>query len=361
MVFIKNLFTPYVEFIKFFSGYVKSRLMGWGGRFERVKDIVVAILVVKRGKYSQSFLNTSFFLMVGAILIAGPIIIENNPFIAHYFSEEDPIAPSVLATDIYSLSFRTDISEKPRAEIRDYTVKPGDTLASIAEQFNISVDSIKWENNLKNDTIKPGDTLRILPVTGVAHKVKSGESIYTIAKRYDVDAQAIVNFPFNEFADADTFAITTGQTLIVPGGVPPQEKAKPGYAPQRVTIVAGQPGSGNFIWPTSGSVSQYPVYYHMALDIANRSLPGVVASDTGTVSYAGCISWGYGCHVIIDHGNGFQTLYGHLSRIDVSAGQGVGQGQTIGRVGSTGRSTGPHLHFEIRRGGALQNPLSYLQ
>ncbi|MBP6884962.1 MAG: M23 family metallopeptidase, partial [Candidatus Pacebacteria bacterium] len=87
----------------------------------------------------------------------------------------------------------------------------------------------------------------------------------------------------------------------------------------------------------------------------------VIASDTGTVSFSGCLGYGYGCHVIIDHGNGFQTLYGHLSRIDVNAGQNVGQGEKIGTLGSTGRSTGPHLHFEIRKGGVLQNPLGYLQ
>jgi murein DD-endopeptidase MepM/ murein hydrolase activator NlpD len=99
----------------------------------------------------------------------------------------------------------------------------------------------------------------------------------------------------------------------------------------------------------------------MALDIASNALPPVLASDTGTVTFAGCIDWGYGCHVMIDHGNGFQTLYGHLSQISVSAGQVVSQGQQVGVMGSTGRSTGPHLHFEIRSGGVLQNPQGYLK
>jgi murein DD-endopeptidase MepM/ murein hydrolase activator NlpD len=363
MISEKTFAGELAEFIRFLAGYIKLRLHGWGTSFEHIKDIIVAFLVVKRGKYSQSFLNTSFFLLVGAILVAGPIIIENNPFIADYFQNQEASTQSVLATDLSDLSVQTTISNKPRAEIREYKVKSGDTLASIADQFDISVDSIKWENNLKGNTIKPGQTVRILPVSGVAHKVKSGESIYSIAKRYGVDAQAIVNFPFNEFEDLDTFALNVGQTLIVPGGTPPAEKPTlvRGKAPQRVNIVAGQPGSGRFIWPTTGSVSQYPVYYHMALDIANRSLPPIIASDTGTVSFSGCVGYGYGCHVIIDHGNGFQTLYGHMSRIDVNAGQNVSQGQQIGILGSTGRSTGPHLHFEIRKGGVLQNPLGYLQ
>lgn len=363
MISEKTFARELAEFIRFLAGYIKLRLHGWGTNFEHIKDIIVAFLVVKRGKYSQSFLNTSFFLLVGATLIAGPIIIENNPFISDYFQDQEGSVQSVLATDLSDLSVQTTISNKPRAEIREYKVKAGDTLASIADQFDVSVDSLKWENNLKGDTIKPGQTVRVLPVSGVAHKVKSGESIYSIAKRYGVDAQAIVNFPFNEFEDLDTFALSTGQTLIVPGGTPPQEKPTivRGKAPQRVNIVAGQPGSGRFIWPTTGNISQYPVYYHMALDIANRSLPPVIASDTGTVSFSGCLGYGYGCHVIIDHGNGFQTLYGHLSRIDVNAGQNVGQGEKIGTLGSTGRSTGPHLHFEIRKGGVLQNPLGYLQ
>ncbi|KXK07724.1 MAG: Murein DD-endopeptidase MepM [Microgenomates bacterium OLB22] len=239
--------------------------------------------------------------------------------------------------------------------------KSGETLASLANTYEVSVDSIKWASNLKSDTIRPGDTLTIPPVSGVVHTVKAGESIYTIAKRYGTSAQAIVNYPFNDFEDLDTFALKSGQLLIVPDGVPPQEKRPIARGPQFNQISGGQQGSGTFIWPTSGGVSQYPIWYHMALDIANRSLPPVLASDTGSVSYAGCISGGYGCHIIIAHGNGFSTLYGHLSRIDVSVGQGVGRGQTIGQMGSTGRSTGPHLHFEIRKNGALQNPLGYLK
>ncbi len=358
----KHTFREVMAFFRFFKSYLSSRLRGGGIRFEKIKDVIVALLVVKRGKYSSSFLNTSFFLLVAATLIAGPIIVENNPFISGYFADENVIATQqVLASDVYSLSFQTQFSHKPRANIEEYEVQPGDTLASIAGKFDIDVDSIKWQNDLKGDTIKPGETLEILPVPGIAHRVKSGESIYSIAKRYKVDAQNIVNFPFNDFEDLDTFALNVGQVLIVPGGVPPQAAPVVRQTPSTANVVAGASGVGRFIWPTSGSISQYPVGYHMALDIANKALPGVIASDGGTVVFSGCVGWGYGCHVIIDHGNGFSTLYAHLSSISVSAGQVVGQGAGIGRVGSTGRSTGPHLHFEVRKGGVLQNPLGYLQ
>jgi murein DD-endopeptidase MepM/ murein hydrolase activator NlpD len=149
--------------------------------------------------------------------------------------------------------------------------------------------------------------------------------------------------------------------LYVPDGI--IEEAQPKYAakPQTAPVVAGIKGSSNFIWPTSGTITQYPIWYHMALDIANNAMPPVIASDTGTVTYAGCVAYDYGCHVIIDHGNGYQTLYGHLSFIGVHAGQVVNQGEQIGIMGSTGRSTVTHLHFEIRSGGTLLNPLNFLK
>lgn len=354
-----SLLQEFLAYIRFLKQYFLSRLFYFYSNFEKLKDLIVAILVVKRGKYSQSFLNTSFFLLISAALIGGPAIAENNPFIADYLSQSDQ-SQTVLETDIYSLPIDTTISQKPRDSVIEYEVKGGDTLASIGKKFDVTAESIQWASGLKNATIKPGQKIKIPPVTGVVHKVNSGESIYSIAKRYDTDPQKIANWVFNEFADTDTFALTVGQTLYVPDGTPPQEKpAVPrGRAP---AIAVGSPGTGSFIWPTSGSISQYPVWYHMAVDIASRALPPVLAADTGTVTYASCVRGGYGCHVRINHANGYETLYAHLSQINVSQGQGVSRGVTIGKVGSTGRSTGPHLHFEVRSGGKLLNPLSFLK
>jgi murein DD-endopeptidase MepM/ murein hydrolase activator NlpD len=356
--FVQELF----QFFQFLFSYVKSRLTIFGINFEKTKDIIVSFLVVKRGKYSQSFLNTSFFLLVSAAIIGGPVIAENNPFIANYLSQKEPPAESVLATDIYELPFKTIISQKPRDTIIDYKVEGGDTLASIAKKFDVSIDTIKWANPAtagKTELIKPGQILKIPPVTGVVHKVASGDNIYSIAKKYKTDAQKIVNFPFNDFADLDTFALTSGQILYVPDGVIEEEKQ---IAPKFIAqIQAGVRGSSNFVWPTSGSITQYPIWYHMAVDIANNAAPTVLAADTGTVNYAGCVNYSYGCHIIIDHGNGYQSLYGHLSQIDVSPGQVVTQGVKIGQMGSTGRSSGTHLHFEIRSGGGLVNPLNFLK
>ncbi|PJC82256.1 hypothetical protein CO007_00430 [Candidatus Roizmanbacteria bacterium CG_4_8_14_3_um_filter_36_10] len=347
-------------FLVFLKDYFKSRFFNFGHGFEKIKDLIVAFLITKRGKYSQSFLNTSFFLLVASALIGGPIIAENNPFNSGIEIDGSRYQAEEVSYNPYEGSLRTVISVKPRDSIVNYSVVGDDTLASIAKKFNISVDTIKWTNNLKTDTIKPGQSLKIPPVTGVVHKVVSGETIYTIAKKYSTDAQKIVNFPFNDFTDLDSFGLTAGQTLYVPDGVIEEEQPR---VSQRflAQIQAGVRGSSNFIWPTSGMITQYPVWYHMALDIANSSGPAVIAADSGTVIFVGCVRYGYGCHVIIDHNNGYQTLYGHLSSYSVEAGDSVSQGNQIGVMGSTGMSTGTHLHFEVRSGGTLLNPLNFLK
>lgn len=349
-----------ILFITFLKNYFRSRLINFGQGFERFKDLVVAFLIAKRGRYSQSFLNTSFFFLAVSTLIAGPIIAENNPFIGGFNNQNNQIVINEVAYSPYDQSLETVISDKPRSGLENYTVRTGDTLASIAKRFDISVETIKWANNLKSDVIKPGQILKIPPITGVVHKVVSGETVYSIAKKYHTNPQNIVNFPFNEFTDLDTFGLTVGQILFVPDGVI-EEEAKPVAPRYLAQVESGVRGSSTFIWPTSGVITQYPVWYHMALDIANPGAPAILASDGGTVTFAECYPYGYGCHIIIDHGNGYQTLYAHLSKINVSVGQGVSQGQVIGIMGSTGRSTGTHLHFEIRSGGQLLNPLNFLR
>lgn len=349
------------EFVVFLKDYSKTRFINFGRQFENFKDIIVALLVAKRGKYSFHFLNSSFLVLAAAVLIGGPTIAENNPFINSLQQNNGTYQAGVVSYNPYENSLSTIISSKPRDKIVDYEVKGGDTLASIADKFDVSVDTIKWANNLKTEIIKPGEILKVPPITGVVHKVVSGDNVYSIAKKYSTDAQKIVNFPFNDFADLETFALNAGQTLYVPDGVIEEEKPK--YIAQRTVtqIQAGVKGTSNFIWPTSGGISQYPVWYHMALDIENASAPSILAADTGTVTYAGCLNWGYGCHIIVDHANGYQSLYAHMSSLGVTVGQAVTQGQNIGQMGSTGRSTGTHLHFEVRSGGTLLNPLNFLK
>lgn len=298
--------------------------------------------------------------------------------IAPYLADTYPIFVSQASTDLSSAEntkqsiivgenvFDTQFSEKPRSEVITYTVQKGDTISTVANKFKVSVDTIKWENDLSSDSITVGDTLRILPVTGMAHKVSSGDTVYTIAKKYDTEAQKIVDFPFNDFANPETFSLVEGQIVIVPDGVKPA--AQPVYQQQRrQTYIAQGPvttSASGFTWPLRGGVSQFASWYHMALDITSPVGTPIVAAHNGRVSVVSVGGWdsGYGTNVWVTAPDGTESHYAHLSSVNVSAGQNVVGGQTIvGWVGMTGRTTGPHLHFEIRRGGVLVNPMSYLQ
>lgn len=348
--------------LQFLARYCQKKGHIFGHHFEEYKDVVVSFLMVKRGKYSRPFINLSLFLLIIVGIMVAPVVTSTYPTSA---SEDlsDFASPSALVSSLSQedFSMSTEISNKPRNKVITYIVQNGDTLSSIAEKFGVTSDTIKWANNLTNDKIVVDSPLKIPPVTGVVHKVKQGETIYSIAKRYDTDAQKIVNYPFNDYTDLDTFALAVGQTLIVPDGVPPEEKPAVPHVTTSPQYLAGS-GTGQFIWPTTGAITQYPVWYHMALDVANREAPNVFAADSGVVVLAEKLRYGYGWHVIVDHGNGYQTLYAHLQRIDVGVGDKVTKGSTtIGRMGSTGRSTGTHLHFEVRKGGVPLNPLSFLK
>ena len=339
--------------------YLKNKFFNFFHLFEEAKSGVAAGLYKQRGRFVRPFVHSGMaFLLLGGITL-GPILISEN--FSNPWENELP-SSTVLSTAMAETGTSTLISQKPRAETIEYEVKPGDTVSTIAEKFGVSVDTIIWENDLKSiKEIKPGQKLKILPVTGVLYKIKPGETIYSIAKKLQVDAQVIVDWPYNSFANDETFALAVGQTLMVPDGIEPKEVP---VAPKRVfaTVPGAGLGTGQFLWPTAGRITQSYSWYHKALDIANSGLPDVLAADGGTVILAG---WptpgGYGNHIIINHGNGFQTLYGHLSQVYVSVGQKVARGQVIGKMGSTGRSTGPHLHLEIRQNGVAQNPLSFLK
>ncbi len=359
MQILNNFRQDVADFKKDIIIYSRKRLSRIWWWLEAKKDILVRVLYVKRGLYQRSFLHTSLVVLISAGVIGGPMIANSYPTVA-VDSLQEFTPPSAVLSSFDEQETTTQQSEKPRDNILVHAVKEGDTLAGLAEKYGVSVDSIKWLNtNLSGEKLAIGQEVQIPPVTGVVHKVKRGETVYSIAKKYNTDAQQIVNWPFNNFTDLDTFALASGQTLVVPDGVMPEEQ--PVYTPRMIAQVGLNPGDGRFIWPTQGIITQRPVSYHMALDIANSSLPPIGSADGGTVVLTEKQRYGYGWHIIIDHGNGYQTLYGHLSDIYVSPGQAVSKGSIIGRMGSTGRSTGTHLHFEIRKGGVLLNPLGFLK
>ncbi len=350
------------EFLCCLGRYFRYRLVRLFLFLESFKSKLVVVLYRQRVRYVRPFLHVGMaFLIVGGMTL-GPLLIEENFSNPWKEIPNPPISVFSSSTALALAETATLISAKPRAEIFEYQVQPGDTVSTIAEKFGVSIDTIRWENNLESiKAIKPGQVLRILPVTGVKHKVRYGETIYTIAKKYQVDPQQIVDWPYNSFANDETFALAVGQELIIPEGIKPKETPsipRPVYA----SVPGAGLGTGQFVWPTSGRISQGFSWYHKAIDIANFQAPDILAADGGTVVLAG---WqaptAYGNHVIIDHGNGLATLYAHLSSIYVGVGQKVAKGQAIGKMGSTGRSTGIHLHFEIRQNGAAQNPLSYLK
>ncbi len=361
----------FADFFRSFFRYFSTRLRDSGKFFEKGKDFVVDVLLVRRGANASLFVHISIVviaigaLAAGGVLSSGSIVsgsfpgVGANPLVAGAATNADAGIISSTITPV------TVISDKPRDKTIDYMVKSGDTVTSIAKEYGISENTILWANDLTGDSqIKAGDKLKVLPVTGVSYKVESGDTIYSIAKKYQANAQAILDFKFNDIGD--DFGVTTGQTLIIPDGAPP-EKPKPVPTQYLATIqqnlTVQNLGTAQFLWPTGPiqQISQFFSWYHPGIDMANLGGGPIKASDSGTVTVAGFIdSSGYGNRVIIDHGNGFTTLYAHLSANYVSAGQKVSKGDVIGTMGSTGRSTGVHLHFEIHKDGASLNPLAFI-
>lgn len=330
-------------------------------RFEEGKGTFVTSLYKQRGKSARKLVHTGMAALAGVGMIIAPVIAQEFPGRSvNPWNIET--TPSVLSATTENTGLDTLVSEKSRDSIKEYKVEDGDTVASIAKKFDVDVNTIRWQNNLSNDKIKQGQTLEILPVTGIAHKVQKGDTVYSIAKKYDSNAQAIADFPFNTFSNDETFELAIGQIVIVPDGVKPQGDSGTTPRARQITPDAGSVvASGSFVWPTQGTITQNFYWYHPGIDIANRASPNVVAVDAGVVTYAGCISTGYGCHVIINHGNGYITLYAHFQQVYVKVGQTVGRGGLIGQMGSTGHSTGTHTHFEVSKNGVKINPLSVLR
>jgi len=279
----------------------------------------------------------------------------------------------------------TIIPQRPRVEVITYTVQTGDSLFSIAEQFSLKPETLLWGNyEVLEDNphlLKPGQVLNILPVDGTYYQWSEGDSLERVAVFFGVDVQAIVAFPGNQIdltnLNSSNAGIEPGTWLMVQGG----KRAIKDWGPPAISrsnpasaryygsghcgeIYEGAVGSGYFIWPTAErtvSGYTYDPAVHPAIDITGQIGNAVFSADSGVVVYAGWSNFGYGYLVVIDHGNGWQTAYAHLSAVSVGCGQSVLRGSVIGAVGSTGNSTGAHLHFELVYNGVKVNPLDYLQ
>lgn len=361
--YIYQLTQEQKEFLTFFSNYTRDKIFLFSGFFEENKNTVVKSVLIKRGKRNRMFLHTSAMALLTLGIVISPFVSDSNLMgedrsdfaYAQALSSETSIAPEDV--------FQTQASEKPRDEIIQYRVQKGDTISTIAKKFDISEDTIEWTNDLESNDITVGETLDILPVTGIAHKVSRGDTVYTIAKKYDTNPQQIVDFPFNDFANPQTFSLVEGSIIVVPNGVEPQEQpryVRPSYVASGPTVVT----ETGFTWPVRGSINQPFSWYHRAVDLGASLGTPILAAQSGTVAaaYAGGWNGGYGTYVIIQGDNGYRTLYAHMSSLNVSTGQKVNAGgTTIGWIGMTGRTTGPHVHFEIRSASDMFNPLSFLR
>jgi LysM repeat protein len=314
-----------------------------------------------------------------------------------------PSEPAVLLPEAISASLEgiarqavlhTSIPSRPRIDVITYTVEAGDSVFGIADKFNLNPSTILFGNyeTLGDNPhlLKPGQVLNILPVDGTYHMWVGGgaETLTGVADYFGVDPEIIVNFPGNHLdpdtiGSLDTPNIPDGTWLVIPGGKrtftswsAPIGVTRTNPATTRVlgigscgSVLGGQVGYGTFIWPTPKHyISGYnysPDTNHPAIDIGGNLGDAVVAIDAGVIVYAGWNDWGYGNLVIVDHGDtptgSWQSLYGHLSSVNVVCGQNVGQGELIGLLGSTGNSSGPHLHLELMSPTyGKVNPLNFL-
>ncbi len=234
-------------------------------------------------------------------------------------------------------------------EIRTYTVVDGDTFSSIASKNGISINTILWANNLTaKSALKPGSTLVILPVTGIEHTVTKGETVASLAKKYGGDPQDII--AINGLVDGE--GLTVGNKMIIPDGEPVAAPAKSTKTTTKSTAKrsVNLPVVGGFSNPLPGGICTQGIHDNNGIDIGAHEGTPIYAAASGSVIIART-GWdgGFGNYVVINHSNGTQTLYAHMSRLGTSEGTSVEKGELIGYVGTTGKSTGNHLHFEVHK------------
>ncbi|MDD2758181.1 MAG: M23 family metallopeptidase [Patescibacteria group bacterium] len=264
------------------------------------------------------------------------------------------------------------IVSNERRNVVEYVIEPGDSLSSVAYRYGVSVATILWENNLGvRSLIRPGDKIRIPPTTGVMHTIKKGDTLKKIATLYGAKAEEIVSF--NKLKEDGT-DLVIGEKIMVPNGVKAEQiavsRVPSSYSSySKIAAPASSrqsPSLSGYVWPSAAkTITQYYSWRHYGLDIAGKFQSANYAAKAGKVEIAQC-GWnrGYGCYILINHGGGVKTLYGHNSRLLVSPGDYVTTGQTIGLMGNTGNVrgvTGIHLHFEVQVNGAKMNPLKYVR
>lgn len=310
----------------------------------------------------------------GSVVLAGIILSSIGPnliffnttpdFASAYEFEDNDF---IFVTDIDSGFVYNPGTSTERPDYRGmkgvitYEVQQGDTLSEIASQFGIGSDTIMNANQglWNSNYLRVGQSLTFPMVDGIIKKISGTDTIASLAKQYKIEEGEI-----KKHNNIEGDKLVAGAYIVLPGA---KEVARATYVAQDIGAVSNMKyveTGKKLVWPTEGKISQGYRRGHYAIDISNRSKPAIFSADSGTIIKAS-YGWngGYGNHIIIDHGNGMQTLYAHLENIAVSVGDEVTRGQIIGKMGNTGRvygATGIHLHFEVRIGNVKQNPLAYL-
>lgn len=346
--------------------------------------LIALILIVVWGMrqfYRDARIETASSESAMAASLPTPTPTEELPGLPPYQAQPTLVGGIPRRTVLHTI-----IPARPRAEISKYVVEKGDTIFGIAEKFGLKPETILWGNlyTLADNphNLRPEQELNILPVDGTYYEWQAGDGLNGVSKFFGVKPEDIVNYPGNDLnpetiGDFARPNIEPGTWLIVPGGTrefitwsaPSIPRDNPAVAkvlgPGACSAIAdGAVGIGVFIWPANNhflsGFDYSPATNHSGIDIDGETGDAVYATDNGVVVYSGWNNWGYGNVVVINHGNGWQTLYAHLSAYNVGCGQSIWQGTVIGAIGSTGNSSGSHLHYEMMYNGTKVNPWDYL-
>lgn len=376
---LKKLFTS-----RFFSNIGKA--------FSFIVNLVKFLIPVSPQKrlLSQAMVVSFAVVLVSFFVTPAPqdIYAEEFSYSSEYVqSYAIPGDTLVLDDSNYLTKVTPPTEDSSRLGLNDYaivTVESGQTLSWIASEYGVSVDTLMWENGISDASrLKVGQNILVPPVDGISYVVQSDDSLEDIASKHKIEVSAIVKQ--NGLEDRELLA---GMNLILPGAEPyvdpqsaslvvynaPPVVSSDGTVYREANVTRDAPRSaenlepivadvnaGGFINPTTGILTQGYHAGHYAYDIANRSAPMVGAALGGTVITAKTgYNGGYGNYTDIDHGNGLVTRYAHFEYLNVSVGDWVNQGDILGRMGTTGRSTGIHLHFEVHVNGQKMNPGNYV-
>ncbi|MGZ9224173.1 MAG: peptidoglycan DD-metalloendopeptidase family protein [Anaerolineales bacterium] len=338
-------------------------------------------------RYRFAIISWSITFLIVAGLIGGVFLWKKSSASAQALvprptaaaDEKRPqIAMPALGGPIAFLSIEREIrikthvpADKPRYDLVEHRVSRGDSIFAIAESYKLKPETVLWANYdvLQDDphSLKPGQVLKIPPTDGIYYQVKENDSLESVADEFNATVEDILNYPGNDIDLADP-KVESGSWVMVPGGerefvqwlVPTVATGASGTSSTSQSACAGGAvGGGGFVWPADSHFLSGNDYWsgHLGIDIAAGEGASVYATDSGVVTMAqGGYNYGYGNVIQIDHGNGYSSVYAHLSVIGVGQCESVGAGQWIGASGSTGNSQGAHLHFEVRQGGGFINP-----